>query len=226
MGLSAKTIQDYLSGIEPFLSLPAQELGCITAAAKAKNFSKGETLYSEGERADGVWVLYRGRVQVFKSISGGRSFAVETLAPGELFGTLCRLGSRSRFYPCTAVASEPTTVVWILECVFMEYYLKSPGFARGLCFLCSERLEDVQGLRCLGQEAVPVRVAATLSRLYQVHGRTIPFTKKEISELIAAALETTFRALSEFEKKGILSSSRGKIVIKDPKALRSLLSRA
>ena len=143
--------------------------------------------------------------------------------PGELFGTLCRLGGNGRVYPCEAIAAEPTIVFRILDKTFLEYYMKSPGFIRGLCSLCSDRLKDVQDLRCMGQEEVPVRIANILLRLYQVHGDEIPFTKKEISELVGTTLETTFRTLSEFQEKGLVDSGRGKILIRKPGDLRSLI---
>ena len=74
----------------------------------------------------------------------------------------------------------------------------------------------------MGQETVPVRIATILLRLQQVHGATIPFTKKEISELVGATIETTFRVISEFEGKGLVSSARGKIHVKKPEELKSL----
>ena len=96
------------------------------------------------------------------------------------------------------------------------------GFIRGVCSLCSDRLKDVQDLRCMGQEAVPVRIASILTRLSLVHGSTIPFTKKELSELVGATLEMTFRVLSEFQKRGLVESSRGKIHLKKLGELKSL----
>ena len=75
----------------------------------------------------------------------------------------------------------------------------------------------------MGQEEVPVRIANILLRLYQVHGDEIPFTKKEISELVGTTLETTFRTLSEFQEKGLINSARGKIFIKNPEGLETLV---
>ena len=96
---------------------------------------------------------------------------------------------------------------------------------RGVCSLCSERLNDVQDLRCMGQESVPVRVASILTRLERVHGATIPFTKKEVSELCGTTLETTFRTLAEFQKKGYLVSLRGKIQIKKSQELKIIVEK-
>ncbi|MBI2069641.1 MAG: Crp/Fnr family transcriptional regulator [Elusimicrobia bacterium] len=220
MAFSRADILKFLTSIEPFRSLEKKDLETIADAVREKTFGKGETVFNEGETADSVWVLFKGRVQIFKYTSDGKPFAIEVLGPGELFGTLCRLGGNGRDYPCTAIASEKTSVFKILDRTFLEYYMKSPGFIRGVCSLCSERLKDVQDLRCQSQETVPYRLVTTLLRLYGVHGETIPFTKRELSQLIGATLETTFRELKELQKKGCLSSSWGKIVIKKPELLR------
>ena len=220
MSAHAVDVKAFLSGLKPFTALPAEDVARLAASARVKSYRKGETLYTESERADGVWVLHSGRIQIFKFTSQGESLALESLASGELFGTLCRLGSGDRSYPCTAVAAAPTTAIWLPERLFLDCYAKHPGFLSGLCSLCSERLRDMQGLRCLGQEAVPVRLAAILCRLHQVHGPVVPFTKKELAELVGAAVETVFRVISKFEKNGLLESSHGKIHIKNVKKLQ------
>lgn len=219
-------IQKFLGSIEPFKSLSPADLRNLASNARQKVFEKEEMVYNEGDPADYVWILYEGRVRIFKYTSEGRPFAIESLAAGELFGTLCRLGGNKRTYPCTAIAAERSIVLQILDRVFIEHYTKSPGMLYGVCSLCSDRLKDVQELRCMGQESVHVKLANILARLYQVHGATIPFTKKEISELIGVAIETTFRALSDLQKKGILESERGKILVKKPEDLRSIVDQA
>lgn len=226
MSLAQSEIKKFLGSIQPFKALPASDLNAVVSKVREKSFSKDDSIFSEGDPADSVWVIYKGRVQVFKYISDGRSFAVESLGPGELFGTLCRMGGNGRSYPCTAVAAAETTALQILDKVFIEYYMKNPGMMQGVCSLCSDRLKDVQDLRCMGQESAHVKLANILCRLHQVHGDTLPFTKKEISELIGVALETTFRELSKLQKKGYLQSQRGKILIKKPDAIRALIENA
>lgn len=216
---AAAELLRFLASVQPFQALPPEDLRRVAASARLQAFAKGETIYSEGDPADSVWILYKGRVQVFKYTSAAQALAIESLGAGELFGTLCRLGGQGRTYPCTTVAASAGQAVRIPDRVFLEHYMKSPGFIRGVCSLCSERLKDVQDLRCEGQELVPVRLASTLLRLSRVHGDVLPFTKRELSELIGATLVTTFRVLADFNKRGILSSSRGKIHIKDRRRL-------
>lgn len=223
MNLLGSEIEKFLAAIQPFKSLDRKDLKEIVRKTTEKTFSKEEIIFNEGDIADSVWVLYKGRVQIFKYTSEGRPFAIESLGSGELFGTLCRLGGNGRSYPCTAIAAELTTTLRILDRTFLEYYMKSPGMVRGVCALCSDRLKDVQDLRCMGQESVTMRIANIFTRLYQVHGEMIPFTKKEISELVGATVETTFRTLSELQKKGYLTSLRGKIKIKKPEELKKIV---
>src|SRR3989338_9434248 len=113
MSLSFNELQKFLGSVEPFKSLANEELKRIALNAKTRSFSKSETIYNEGDPADSVWILHKGRIKVFKYTSEGKSFAIESLGPGELFGTLCRLGGDNRTYPCAAIAASPTTVIQI-----------------------------------------------------------------------------------------------------------------
>jgi CRP/FNR family transcriptional regulator len=221
--LSEIEIINFLSGIEPFKSLSEDEVKGLAHAAKEVSFDKGETLYSEGGEANRVWILKKGRVHIFKYTAQGKSLVIESLVGGEIFGTLCRLGGEGKYYPCSAVAETEVTAIQIPDRYFLECYRKSPKLASGICSLCIERLRDAHDLTCLGQELVPKRIATILIRLYKVHGSIIPFTKREISDLVGTTLETTFRSLSDFQKKGYLRSLRGKIQIENPDGLNRFL---
>ena len=219
MSLSQSQIAEFLSATTPFNELSQADLLAISSKARECRYARGETIFNEGDLADSVWVLFEGRIQIIKYNSQAKPFALESVVPKELFGTLCRLGGGGRKYPCTAVAAGPVTALKILDHTFLEYYGKNPGMVRGVCSLCSARLKDVQSLRCVGQESAGVRIGNILARLYQTHGETIPFTKKELAELSGTTTETAFRTLHQFEKKGILKSLRGKIKVLKPSDL-------
>lgn len=223
MSLSQAQIAKFLSATPPFNELSQSDLLAISSKAKECGYAKGETIFNEGDLADSVWVLFEGRIKIIKYNSQAKVFSLESVVPKELFGTLCRLGGGGRKYPCTAVAAGPVTALKILDHTFLKYYEKNPGMVRGVCSLCSARLKDFQSLRSVGQESAEIRIGNILARLYQIHGETIPFTKKEVAELSGTTTETTFRTLRQFEKKGILKSLRGQIKIKKPSALKTHL---
>src|SRR3989338_7312801 len=126
MSFSNADVEKFLASVQPFKSLDKKDLKEIVSKTIEKTFSKEETVFNEGDIADSIWVLYKGRVQIFKYISDGRPFAIESLGSGELFGTLCRLGGNGRTYPCTAIAAESSVTFRMSDRTFLEYYMRSP----------------------------------------------------------------------------------------------------
>ncbi len=214
-----------LSEISPFKVLPPGELDRISQRLQTKTYGKGETIYAEGDPADSVWVVSKGRVQIFKYSTQGRPLAIESIAPGELFGTLCRLGSNGRAYPCTAIAAIETEIFRIADREFLDVYNRFPAMVMGVCSLCSQRLQAVQGLSCEGQEPVDHRLAALLLKLQKTHGTILPFTKRELAEQVGTTVETAIRVMSRFQKSGWISSSRGKLELKKANAIREFVDR-
>jgi CRP/FNR family transcriptional regulator len=219
--MSAK---QFLAQTYPFKVLPSPELDRLAARARLKSCEKGETIYSEGDPADSVWVLIKGRVQIFKYTTQGRPLAIESISPGELFGTLCRLGGDGRQYPCTAIASAKSDVVQLSDKEFLASYNRFPALVLGVCSLCSQRLQAVQGLSCSNQEPVEKRLAMLLLKLQEKHGMILPFTKRELAEQVGTTVETTIRVMSRFQKKGWIASSRGKLQLKSLEPIHRLIA--
>lgn len=219
MNLSNAAIRNFLAATPPFKTLSPAELGQVATSVREKSFSKGDTIFNEGEPADSTWVVYSGRVQALKYTSQGHPLALESLHPGKVFDILNRMDSKIRNYTFTAVATYPSVTLRIPDRIFLDCCNRSPRMLQGVCALCSDRLKDMQDLSLLGQESVAVRVASVLAKLYAVHGETLPFTKKEISQLAGTTIETTFRTLAHLETEGYIAS-HGRIRIRKPEELR------
>ncbi|MFN0118463.1 MAG: Crp/Fnr family transcriptional regulator [Elusimicrobiota bacterium] len=208
-------IKHFLSAIPPFQGIPLNELEHLASTGQEVHHKKGETIFSEGDDANSVWVLSDGRLEIFKYTSDGKPHAIEIIHPRDLFGTLCRMGSNGRTYPCTAVASVDSVSFRIPDQVFLDLFHRYPSIVSGVCALCSNRLNMMQELTCSTQEPVEKRILRTLFQLTKTHGETLPYTKRQIADLSATTVETTIRTLSRFQKKKWIESSRGKIHLKD-----------
>lgn len=220
----SESVRTFLSTVDPFTKLPLSELDRLSSIAQEKQYEKGDAIYGEGDVADSIWVLISGRLEIFKYTSDGKPRAIESIAPRELFGTLCRIGGKGRNYPCTAVASVSSEALRLPDSVFLELFQRFPSVVTGVCSLCSQRLNMMQDLTCISQEPVEKRIVKTLLQLSQTHGAKLPFTKRQIGEFAATTVETTIRTLSEFQKKKWIESTRGQIILKDVSKLQSLLS--
>lgn len=216
-------INKFLSTVEPFLNLPPAEMARLASIAQEVKHSKGETIINEGDEATSVWVLYQGRLEIFKFTSEGKPRAIEIINPKDLFGTLCRMGSAGRCYPCTAIASVESISFRIPDAIFLDLFRRYPSVVSGVCTLCSNRLVMMQELTCTSQEPVEKRIVRALFRLSSTHGNILPYTKRQISELASTTVETTIRTLSNFQKKNWISSIRGEITLIDKTNLEAIL---
>ncbi|HVO32410.1 MAG TPA: Crp/Fnr family transcriptional regulator [Elusimicrobiota bacterium] len=219
-----ESLGQFLGRVSPFHSVPPAALDRLLSQTEEVQYPKGETIYSEGESAENICIIHRGRVEILKYSCSGRPFAIETLEAGQLFGTLCRLGGGpATTYPCTAVASTDCAVVKISDRIFRDFYRLYPSVVAGLCSLCSERLAAMQAFGCTSQEPVQRRMAGVLVQLHKTYGATIPCTKRELAELAGTSIETAIRIISSFSRKGWVQSERGRIIVRTSRALELLL---
>jgi CRP/FNR family transcriptional regulator len=216
-------IKDFLATAEPFKRLPANELQRVAGIAQTVTHGKGETIFSEGEAADSVWVLRTGRLEVFKYNSNGNPYAIESIVPGDLYGTLCRLGQEQSSYPCTAVASVDSVSLRIQDKVFNQLFQSYPAVVTGVCLLCSKRLHGMQQLTGATQEPVDKRIVRVLIHLAETEGNILSYTKRQIGEFAATTVETTIRTLGAFERQRLIATARGKITLKNLPRLKALV---
>jgi CRP/FNR family transcriptional regulator len=78
----------------------------------------------------------------------------------------------------------------------------------------SKRLRQSKDMQTFDQEPVEKRILHVLVNLVAEFGNTIPLTKREVAEMAGTTVETCIRTFSGLEKAGLVSGSRGKILVK------------
>ncbi|MBI3550723.1 MAG: Crp/Fnr family transcriptional regulator [Elusimicrobia bacterium] len=180
-------------------------------------------VFNAGEDADRIYGIVSGRVHLFRSTAKGRRIAVDVLVRGDIFGVRWDWRHRVPQYDVTAVVKEPTVLVEFPAESFVASCLSESACAQELCEYFAQKLKAAYDLRCLSQETMLIRMASALTALHTGFGDVVPLTKKELSELIDATQETTFRTISRLQRSGHIESLRGGIRIVDRKGLESLL---
>jgi CRP-like cAMP-binding protein len=80
-------------------------------ARKVTEFGKKQTIYSQGDPAQHVLYIQKGRVRLSVVNATGKEAVVATLGPSDFFGEGCLAGQSLRIG--TATATAPTTVLMI-----------------------------------------------------------------------------------------------------------------
>ena len=179
----------------------------------------GRTVYEPGTSGEALFLLKRGRVQIYRLGADGRKLVVGTVLPGTAFGNMAFTGNR--MLGGYAEAAEDSTICVMspndIEVLIQTY----PVIGVRLLHLLTDRLADLEArLEESTLRDVPSRVAAALVRAHEQHGVHLTMTHMELAETVGTHRETVTRALGDFRDRGLISLARNTIVIERIEALR------
>lgn len=204
-----------------FSSLDDNELNELASLATERSFVTDEFIFWDGDTPEWFYVVAEGKVKVLKHSSTGREFIIAFFSPGEMFGEVAVFENKP--YPASAEAVAETRVVGIRREDFLSFLADRPQVALRIINVLGGRLRDAQGrLRDLAGERVEQRIAGILLMLSSKIGLTLPFTRQELADMAGTTTETAIRVMSQLRERGIIRSSRGKVIILDKEKLRLL----
>ncbi|HOW89532.1 MAG TPA: Crp/Fnr family transcriptional regulator [Elusimicrobiales bacterium] len=193
----------------------------------AAEFSADQTVYSEGEMPEGIYVICKGRVKIFTTDSRGQQLITWIRHPGELFGHIALFSQCE--YRCSG-KSMGHTVLSLIDSKSLSAFLDAhPGTYPLLLRTIATELRMVQDrLKDTAYQPAKSKVAATLIRAisYKSKGTASPaihgLKRTEIAEITGLALETVVRALAELEKSRVIKREAKAIKILDYPVLSRL----
>ncbi|MGB9112231.1 MAG: peptidase domain-containing ABC transporter [Acidimicrobiales bacterium] len=116
MSLAASE-QDVLLRLPLFARLQPTLADLVLRLFRPREFDFGETIFSEGDLPDGMYVIAEGSVRVLVSHEGNET-TLARFGPGEWFGEAAFLDSTTR--TATVRASERVRVLWLDALVFVS----------------------------------------------------------------------------------------------------------
>jgi cAMP-binding proteins - catabolite gene activator and regulatory subunit of cAMP-dependent protein kinases len=217
------TKQDYLLTMDIFRDLSPEDIHAIKHQTFMRSCAKGQILYSQNDRAEALFLLKRGQVQLYRLTPGGKRLELATLDPGTFFGEMPLLGETLR-HTYAEVTEE--ALVCVMSRTDVERMIEThPSVALHMIEVMGKRLAaQEERLEELAYRHVPARIAAALLRLSQNQPEvTLTLTHQEIGDMIGALRETVTPILNAFQRKGLVTLGRGRIVVHDLAGLRTCL---
>ena len=102
----------------------------LTAISRGKTVLEcegGHTIFMQGQPADSLFFLQRGKVKLAVASHDGKEGIVATLGPGEFFGEGCLAGQPSRM--ATAIAVGACTLARVDKATMARLLHEEPGLA-------------------------------------------------------------------------------------------------
>lgn len=212
---------DILKQSPIFASLNEDELDELSNIAIEHSFTSGEYIFWDGDAPEWFYIIAKGKVKVIKHSSSGKEFIIAFFGPGEMFGEVAVFENKP--YPASTQATTETRIIGIRRDDFLSFLVNRPQATMRIMSVLGGRLRDAQNrLNDLAGERVEQRLASVLVMLSAKLGLTLLFTREEIANITGTTTETAIRVMSRLKDRGIISTTRGKVIILNEKKLRLL----
>ncbi len=182
--------------------LPRAELVRFAAGGTARTFKAHQSIFAQGDPADSVFFVTRGKVKLTVSSARGKEAVIAMLGEGDFFGEGCLAGQPVRM--ATAIALEPCSLVRTKLDDMIAVLHDDPEFgAIFIAHLLSRNIrfeEDLVDQLFNSSEKRLARILLLLAN-FGKEGRPEPVIAKISQETLAEMVGTTRSRVSFFMNK-------------------------
>lgn len=197
----------------------------ILAAGTLRQFRANSVVTNEGETADHLFLLAKGRARFFYITEEGKKLILLWLTPGELFGGRALLLTPSTYLVSTETVKESWVVVWKRSTI-RDLAVRYPRLLDNAIVEASDFIASNLGSYvALTSNNARQRLVHVLTTLAPRVGREVSdgieldVTNEELAHTANVSLFTVSRLLNELHRKGAVLKRRGKVLLRSPERL-------
>jgi len=215
-----------------FVGLSEADRNALDRRAHLCKFAVGESLFAQGDTADELFVITKGRVKVWRASEDGAALTLTLVGPGQPIGTLG--AAEDRLNHATATAVTPVeALAWSIEGL-RQLMDASPALAANVLRTVTNYAEQlIERLEEVSSVPVEQRIARTLLRMARrahgektVDGCELPLSRQDLADLTSATLPTVSRIMSRWRGERLIAGTRGRVRLLNMAALARLAERS
>jgi CRP-like cAMP-binding protein len=127
-----------LSLVAIFEPLSEEEIERLNGQLSDVHLEPGEIFYTPQDRSERLFVLWKGRVRIYRTTDGGREFTLATVEAGTVFGEMALTAQQMQ--EAYAQAMEPSELSVMRRADLERLMLEKPEVGLQISHLLSERL--------------------------------------------------------------------------------------
>jgi CRP/FNR family cyclic AMP-dependent transcriptional regulator len=214
----------YLSNIDIFQDLSMIELAEMDRQLTMSSCDPGKIFYMPEDSGEVIFLLKKGRVQLYRISPNGKKLVVATLGPGAIFGEMSLVGQGMHN---TFAESVDECLLCVMGRADVERLMREkPKVAFRFVEALGDRVTQLESrLEEFAFKSIPSRLASLLLRLADEQGsndQVSGFTHQDLGEMLGTYRETITQALNDFKADGLVAISRKRIQILDRANLEEL----
>jgi len=220
-------VEQFLVNLPLFSDLTPEEIARIASSTRRIYASKGEALFTRGERCEGFHVILYGQVKLFVTSPSGSEKVIEIMGPGISFGEAILFMDIP--YVVSAQALKDSLLLHVSKSLVFEEIERDPRFARRLLAGMSRKLHQlVRDVEAYSLRSGLERVIGYLLRddaLADGTARsaavTLPANKMIVASRLNLTPEYFSRILHELADAGLIVMEGRQVSVPDIERLRT-----
>jgi CRP/FNR family transcriptional regulator, cyclic AMP receptor protein len=204
--------------------VPDADVRRVLSIARRRTFSRGEVVFHEGDPADSLHLVAKGRFAVRITTPLGESALLALVRPGQAFGELALVSGGEAVRSATVEALEPGETHAVYRREFDALRREHPRVGEVLVALLADAMRRTNTLLLDAYYApAETRVHRRLADLGGAYpDGEIRLTQEDLASLAGTSRATVNRVLREAQRQGAVELRRGRTVVRDPEALARL----
>lgn len=213
---------NWIASFPDLAALAEADRRYLTEHAQTAVLPPGKTVFAPGHPAQNFLLVLDGTVRVQQVAPNGREIVLYRVGGGEscIMTTACLLSEDT--YSAEGVTETAVTAVVLPGDAFDALMARSPGFRRFVFSNYSHRITDLlHVVEEVAFQRIDKRLAHKLIELAGDDGH-VSATHQDLAVELGSAREVIGRHLKEFQRRGLIDVTRGRIALVDGKGLEAL----
>jgi CRP/FNR family transcriptional regulator, cyclic AMP receptor protein len=213
---------DVLARAGLFQGVAPEAREALASALQYHDYTRGDSVFTEGEQGDTLFIVLTGKVKVGRRAADGRENMLSVMGPSDMFGELSLFDPGPR--TATATVLTDARLASLAHAALRPWINDRPEIAEQLLRVLARRLRRTNdALADLIFTDVPGRVAKALLELAERFGTQEgegvrvhhDLTQEELAQLVGASRETVNKALADFASRGWMRVDSRAVTILD-----------
>ena len=209
-----------------FSGLNEEEFQGVGRITTFHSLKKNDSVFFEGDKAEGFFFLCQGRVKLFKTSIEGKEQLLHIVYPGETFAEAAMF--EGNIYPATAQVMDDSDLLFIDKKGFLSLLKRHPEIGLRMLGNISRYLHHFTRLvEDLSLKEVSSRLAKYFLDVMDRDGiplengvaLNLDIDRSDLAARLGTVRETLSRTLRTFRDKGVIEVRGKKILILDKDAL-------
>ncbi len=216
------TREELLRAQPYFAVLDDDALSYLAERVVVRSYARGETVFSEGDPSEGLYIVVEGQVRIYKLSPEGREQVLRYCGEGQSFNEVAVFDGGSNPAHVSAVTA---CTLWIVpRQVIFDLVRARPEMAIAVIQNLGRQMRHLVGLvENLSLRQVSARVAGLLLEVTANPQGVTRLTQQEMAAQLGTVREMVGRSLRQLEARGLISVDHGRIRILDRTALEKMV---